>query len=276
MFSLIVMPIPLEIQRIALLESLRLLVLGVLPLFLLFLEYRFKSRSLTRYYSSWVDNFLMVAFVPLVLFLPLKNAVLFAFDLADSGAGLFNSIVKLPLPFSFLLGILLLDFVTWFMHWLGHKIPLLWRFHQIHHNDEILDASTTLRVHPGEYVYQASAKFLLIYAFGISPVCIVVYSYLFILFAAASHISIKYPRIVDKLIGWFIVTPYIHSIHHATHGNYGNVLSIWDILFRTFRSGLTDKQIEYGIRAQGNQNKGYRFYHLFMLPFLRSRRSQPG
>ena len=36
----------------------------------------------------------------------------------------------------------------WFNHWLSHKVPLLWEFHKVHHNAEVLTPLTNFRVHP--------------------------------------------------------------------------------------------------------------------------------
>ena len=36
----------------------------------------------------------------------------------------------------------------WFNHWLSHQVPLLWEFHKVHHNAEVLTPLTNFRVHP--------------------------------------------------------------------------------------------------------------------------------
>ena len=37
----------------------------------------------------------------------------------------------------------------WFNHhWLSHKVPLLWEFHKVHHNAEVLTPLTNFRLHP--------------------------------------------------------------------------------------------------------------------------------
>src|SRR5260370_12979801 len=43
------------------------------------------------------------------------------------------------------LGIVLLDYTLYIWHVMTHKLPLLCRFHQVHHADLDLDASTALR-----------------------------------------------------------------------------------------------------------------------------------
>ncbi len=50
----------------------------------------------------------------------------------------------------FTFDLLLYDFLNYFSHWLGHKVPALWRLHSVHHLDNHLDVTTGLRVHPVE------------------------------------------------------------------------------------------------------------------------------
>ena len=47
-------------------------------------------------------------------------------------------------------GFLLADFGFFFSHYLMHKIPLLWVFHEVHHSAEVLMPVTVHRVHPVE------------------------------------------------------------------------------------------------------------------------------
>src|SRR5262249_25080696 len=48
------------------------------------------------------------------------------------------------------LAVALLDYTLYLWHVLVHKVPFLWRFHQPHHVDLDLDASTALRFHFAE------------------------------------------------------------------------------------------------------------------------------
>ena len=46
----------------------------------------------------------------------------------------------------------LLDLLDWVYHYTMHRVPVLWRFHLVHHTDQAIDVSTTVREHPGETV----------------------------------------------------------------------------------------------------------------------------
>lgn len=57
-----------------------------------------------------------------------------------------------PLPSwgQFVARFLLLDLSFYYWHMANHKIPWLWRFHNVHHIDADLDVSTGFRFHFGE------------------------------------------------------------------------------------------------------------------------------
>src|SRR2546423_1267929 len=58
--------------------------------------------------------------------------------------------LRLPPVIATVAGVLLMDYTLYLWHVLTHKVPLLWRFHLVHHVDLDLDASTALRFHFGE------------------------------------------------------------------------------------------------------------------------------
>jgi sterol desaturase/sphingolipid hydroxylase (fatty acid hydroxylase superfamily) len=52
-----------------------------------------------------------------------------------------------PLWLELAAALVLMDYTFYVWHVLMHRIPLLWRFHLVHHVDLDLDASTALRFH---------------------------------------------------------------------------------------------------------------------------------
>jgi sterol desaturase/sphingolipid hydroxylase (fatty acid hydroxylase superfamily) len=44
---------------------------------------------------------------------------------------------------------LVFDLLDYIYHRAMHNVPFLWRFHLVHHTDNQMDVSTTLREHPG-------------------------------------------------------------------------------------------------------------------------------
>src|SRR5258706_12903313 len=53
----------------------------------------------------------------------------------------------LPLWLEIAVALVLMDYTFYIWHVLMHRVPLLWRFHLVHHVDLDLDASTALRFH---------------------------------------------------------------------------------------------------------------------------------
>src|SRR5262249_34726855 len=51
------------------------------------------------------------------------------------------------------------DFADYFIHYLQHKVALLWRLHRVHHSAEILTPFTGLaRRHPGDFAVEFLGK----------------------------------------------------------------------------------------------------------------------
>src|SRR6266568_3971747 len=60
--------------------------------------------------------------------------------------------VGLAGPLKFGLALVLLDAWMYFWHRANHAIPLLWRFHRMHHSDRHMDVTTATRFHLGEHI----------------------------------------------------------------------------------------------------------------------------
>lgn len=168
--------------------------------------------------------------------------------------GLMNHFV-MPEALRFAISILAISFAGYVMHYASHAIPLLWRFHIVHHADHFVDASTSLRSHPLEPLIVATFLILVVAVLGLSSTSVLIYSIVEITVAIFNHSRFRLPAAVDRLLSWLFVTPSFHHIHHSsyqpeTDSNYGNVLTIWDYLFGTFSKQhmKTDAPIQYGLK----------------------------
>ena len=135
------------------------------------------------------------------------------------------------------LAILLLDLWTWAWHLACHRIPLLWRFHRVHHSDTAMDVSTSARFHPGELACSTAARIPVILLLGVSTAQLLLFETLLLAVSQLHHSAIT-ARHLDRWLGWLLVTPGIHRVHHSrnrdeTNSNYSAILSVWDRLFRT-------------------------------------------
>lgn len=155
-----------------------------------------------------------------------------------SDIGLFNQFA-LPLWAEWLGAFLLLDFAMWLQHLLTHKIPVLWRFHKVHHADPDIDVSTAIRFHPGEIAFSVLWKTGWVLLLGVSAPIIIAFEAWLAANAAFNHGNIELPRWMDRIVRLFLVTPDLHLVHHSVimreqQRNYGFALTVWDRLFRTY------------------------------------------
>lgn len=169
------------------------------------------------------------------------------------------------------IGVFALDFSSWLVHLVMHKVPLLWRFHLIHHSDTKVDVTTGLRHHPGDSLLRGIFFLLLIFISGAPMYSVMIYQTLVVLATAFTHANISLPVKLDKALSWFLISPNMHKVHHHwkqpyTDSNYGAVFSIWDRLLGTF-STLDIKQVRYGLDRYFPEEKDEDVVTLMKKPF---------
>lgn len=169
------------------------------------------------------------------------------------------------------IGVLALDFSSWLVHLVMHKVPLLWRFHLIHHSDTNVDVTTGLRHHPGDSLLRGIFFLLLILISGAPMYSVMIYQTLVVIATAFTHANISLPVSVDKALSFILISPNMHKIHHHwkqpyTDSNYGAVFSIWDRLLGTFKS-LDIKQVRYGLDRYYPEDKDEDIMLLLKKPF---------
>ncbi len=183
----------------------------------------------------------------------------------------------LPIPAAIILTIIVMDLGTYTAHVLMHKSPLLWRAHLVHHCDLALDVTTAFRQHPTESLWRYT--FLVITACGLgAPIAgIMLYRTLSAANAVLEHANIKVPLRLDAAISWIWVTPNMHKLHHSrlkaeTDSNYGNLLPLFDRLFRTFTPSVRVGTVRYGIDGY-DAPELQKLHKLLTLPFIGDRQS---
>ena len=156
------------------------------------------------------------------------------------------------------------DASRYIVHRLLHRVPLLWRFHQVHHSAEVLTPLTLYRNHPCEQLLQACRGILVLgivggvfawLSLGKASVAelygVPAAMFVFNVFGANlrhSHNWLPYPRWVEG----FLISPAQHQMHHGrtdaeNRVNYGNVLAIWDRLGRSLRRSVDGQPSEFGL-----------------------------
>lgn len=161
-------------------------------------------------------------------------------------------------PWGFAADLLLLDFLIYWWHRANHVVPLLWRFHAIHHLDQFLDTTTALRFHFGEVLLSALARAAVIVVLGIPFISVLAFEALVLLATIFHHSNLRLPAGFERALSFLVVTPSIHWVHHHavrrdTDSNYATVLSLWDRLFGSRSAMRRDPKMPIGVEGQGEE-----------------------
>ncbi|HEX2222577.1 MAG TPA: sterol desaturase family protein [Thermoanaerobaculia bacterium] len=160
----------------------------------------------------------------------------------------------LPVWIEVPLGVVLLDYSLYLWHVLNHRAPFLWRFHQVHHVDLDLDASTALRFHFGELTMSVAWNSAEVVLLGISPLTLSVRQTLLMISILFHHSNAELPEEVERRLVSWVVTPRMHGIHHSavqeeTDSNWSSGLTVWDRLHGTLRLDVPQEEITIGVPA---------------------------
>ena len=152
----------------------------------------------------------------------------------------------------FVLAFVLFDCWQYAWHRLNHRVPLLWRFHAVHHSDRELSASSGLRFHTGEIVLSSIARLAVLPLLGMTVPHVLVYEAVLLPVILFHHGNVGVPHRADRWLRWLIVTPWMHWVHHSdrqpeTDSNYSSVFSFWDRIFGSFRLVRDPKRLTLGL-----------------------------
>lgn len=130
-----------------------------------------------------------------------------------------------------------LDLFQWFTHKLLHRVPCLWRFHQVHHSIKEMGFAGHLRYHPMENLFYKPMKTLAVMLLGgFEPSQAFMVHFFTITIGHLNHANIKLDYGVLRYV---FNNPVMHLYHHAYHlpkqhrygVNFGISLSVWDFIF---------------------------------------------
>lgn len=177
------------------------------------------------------------------------------------------------------------DFLRWWLHYLQHRVPLLWEFHKIHHSAEHLNFATAERFHPFDALY---------FSFGVISAAAIVNGIFIGLFGDQltvyqisganiffftsnliggvlrhSPIWVSYGPKVEK----WLISPAMHQIHHSEDPkhwdkNMGGGLAIWDRMGGTLYIPQGKEELQFGI---GSETRDYRtLYGAYIEPVIKA------
>ena len=190
------------------------------------------------------------------------------------GVGLL-SLLTLPRWLRIAAAVILMDYTLWFWHYWNHKVPLLWRFHLVHHVDRDLDASTGLRFHFGEQALSVFYRAIQIAAIGADPASVWMWQILLFASVLFHHSNARLPVSLERILVRLVVTPRMHGIHHSDYmneanSNWSSLLSVWDYLHGTALLDVPQQAVAIGVPAY-REGKEVTLGMILVLPFRKQK-----
>lgn len=251
--------------------------LALIYFLLLIMEQKRPLRRNTRpLLSRMIVNFSLTMLVYVTAFLLIGPISKWTVNLTQT-----HEFGLLPLlPFNnfvlFVTGFLLMDLTFYYWHRLNHEMPLLWRFHNVHHADPDLDVTTSMRFHCVEIAYSSLFRLIQLAVIGVNPLVFFYYEFFFQACTFFHHSNIKIPIRFERIMNKIIVTPRMHGIHHSnyrdeTNRNYSVIFSFWDRLHKTIKLNIPQQAITIGVPGylKSEDNK---LMNLLLMPFKSQRR----
>jgi len=160
-------------------------------------------------------------------------------------------VAMIPSQYIPIIGFFLFDFLVYWTHRFYHEIPVLWKFHAIHHSTEHLDWASGFRAHPLDGTILAPAFIFLITA-GFSLEITGALAAAQIILGLFLHANVRWNF---KLLHRIIITPEFHHWHHtnekdAIWTNYSTFLPLWDQIFGTYFMPKDRRPIRYGVNEK--------------------------
>lgn len=203
-----------------------------------------------------------VASIVLVILFALPLIWLRAFDLEAA----LPTAVALPLA-------IVLAFVgSYWGHRFTHRVPLLWRFHSVHHSIERMDWVAAARLHPFDAAFTQAFTILPLFLLGYDGGVFAGAAVFVTLLALFQHANV---RLRFPGLRWVINTPEWHHWHHAIDAdardkNFG--LPVIDRLFGTAYLPKGERPTGFGVHDPVPPD-GY-FRHL-AYPFTKAAHPAP-
>ena len=130
-------------------------------------------------------------------------------------------VAQIPSEWLPIVGFLMFDFVSYWTHRFYHEIPVLWKFHAIHHSTEHLDWVSGFRAHPFDGTLIAPA-FAFLIAAGFSPEITGIFAIFQIILGLLLHANVKFRF---RWLHPFFGTPEMHHWHHSNEKRrYGPIM----------------------------------------------------
>ena len=121
------------------------------------------------------------------------------------------------------------------MHRAFHRVPVLWRFHRIHHSADVMDWLAGSRLHLVDVAVTRGLTYVPIYLLGFAEPPLFAYVAFVSVQATFIHANVRFRF---GPLRWVLATPQFHHWHHgaepeAVDKNFAVHLPVLDRLFGT-------------------------------------------
>jgi lathosterol oxidase len=162
--------------------------------------------------AHYIANHIFNGALVVLLFLPAQwLAGILSLDAVQAG------VRGLPLLLQVLLIMLVTDLAQYWVHRAFHTIPLLWRFHRIHHSVTAMDWLAGSRLHIVDVVVTRSLSLVPMVLLGFSNQAINIYLPILALQAVFIHCNLRFK--LDWAQPW-LTSPKYHHWHHSSDPRY--------------------------------------------------------
>ncbi len=210
------------------------------------MEWRQPRRQLTTHkLKRWANNFSLIISSTLLVRLIIPTAVVGVAYLTQKNGWGFANHFEINFWLKFIITFVLLDLIIYFQHLFFHVLPILWRFHRVHHSDRDCDITTGVRFHPFEIVLSIFIKTAAIIILGAPVLTVIIFEIVLNFMSMFTHSNIRINKSFERVLRWFITTPEMHRIHHSTlenetNSNFTFFISLWDRIFGTYLESPRD------------------------------------
>lgn len=246
----------------------------LLPLLLIALATSFFAERIAPFYPEWNDHrahgdMSANAMHTLVYELSVMNGILliptitwlFPFQ------GIWPT--QWPLWGQLVLAFLAADFAFWALHYLSHRLPVLWRLHSVHHGVGRLYGFNGVIRHPLHQTVDMVIGNMPLVIMGMPVEVAVLLGFLVTMTLIVQHSN------VDQRLGWLdghLSIGRAHHLHHVNWGtegdcNFGLFLTVYDRLAGTFvnKPAREITHRDMGVDELPNFPKSY--WEQLILPF---------
>jgi len=152
-----------------------------------------------------------------------------------------------PLVVQLLEIVLVADLTQYWIHRAFHRVPLLWRFHAIHHSSRVLDWLAGSRLHVVDVIATRGLVIAPVFLLGFAQPALYAYLVFVSFHAVLIHANVRFRF---GRLDFVIATPRAHHWHHAlspADKNFAVHLPVLDRLFGTQHLPGDEWPMAYGI-----------------------------